>query len=71
MSDTIYKLQKRVETVQYRSIWFTRKVTDRINIEIPGVSGCQMQILEELGQPGSSVLHRTDMTAKAMQNYTT
>ncbi len=51
MSDTIYKLQKRVEQYSTESSVY-REGDDRINIEIPGVSNAN-EILEELGQPGS------------------
>lgn len=51
MSDTIYKLQKRVEEYSTESTVY--QVGDnRISIEIPGVSNAN-DILEELGQPGS------------------
>ncbi|MCI5901265.1 MAG: protein translocase subunit SecD [Blautia sp.] len=51
MSDTIYKLQKRVE--QYSTEAQVYKEGDnRINVEIPGVSDANA-ILEELGKPGS------------------
>ncbi len=51
MSDTIYKLQKRVEQYSTESSVY-KEADDRINIEIPGVSNAN-EILEELGQPGS------------------
>lgn len=51
MSDTIYKLQKRVEQYSTESSVY-REGDDRINIEIPGVSNAN-EILDELGQPGS------------------
>lgn len=51
MADTIYKLQKRVETYSTESVVY-QEGTDRINIEIPGVSDANA-ILEELGKPGS------------------
>ncbi|MDO4338161.1 MAG: protein translocase subunit SecD [Eubacteriales bacterium] len=51
MSDTIYKLQKRVE--QYSTEAQVYKEGDnRINVEIPGVTDANA-ILEELGKPGS------------------
>lgn len=51
MSDTIYKLQKRVESYSTEATVY--KVGDnRISIEIPGVSDAN-QILEDLGKPGS------------------
>lgn len=51
MSDTIYKLQKRVEVYSTESVVY-QEGDDRINIEIPGVSDANA-ILEELGKPGS------------------
>ena len=51
MADTIYKLQKRVETYSKESVVY-QEGDDRINIEIPGVSDANA-ILEELGKPGS------------------
>jgi SecD/SecF fusion protein len=51
MSDTISKLQKRVENYSTEAIVY-QEGTDRINIEIPGVSDANA-ILEELGRPGS------------------
>ena len=50
MSDTIYKLQKRVEGYSTEAQVY-QEGNDRINIEIPGVSDANT-ILEELGQPG-------------------
>jgi len=51
MSDTIYKLQKRVEGYSEETQVY-QEGEDRINIEIPGVSDANM-ILEDLGKPGS------------------
>ena len=51
MSDTIYKLQKRVEGYSTEAQVY-QEGDDRINIEIPGVSDAN-EILQELGQPGS------------------
>ena len=51
MSDTVYKLQKRVEEYSTESSVYPEG-DDRINIEIPGVSNAN-EILDELGQPGS------------------
>lgn len=54
MSDTIYKLQKRVE--QYSTEAQVYKEGDnRIIVEIPGVTDAN-KILEELGKPGSLYL---------------
>ncbi|MDO4519503.1 MAG: protein translocase subunit SecD [Eubacteriales bacterium] len=51
MSDTIYKLQKRVE--QYSTEAQVYQEGDRrINVEIPGVNDANA-VLEELGKPGS------------------
>lgn len=58
MSDTIYKLQKRVES--YSTEAEVYKVgNDRITVEIPGVSDAS-QILEELGKPGSLEFQTSD-----------
>ncbi len=51
MSDTIYKLQKRVEGYSEEAQVY-QEGSNRINIEIPGVSDANA-ILEELGKPGS------------------
>ena len=51
MSDTIYKLQKRVENYSTEAQVY-QEGEDRINIEIPGVSDANA-ILDELGKPGS------------------
>lgn len=51
MSDTIYKLQRRVEQYSTEANVY-QEGDDRINIEIPGVSDANA-ILDELGQPGS------------------
>lgn len=53
MSDTIYKLQKRVENYSTEAQVY-QEGDDRINIEIPGVSDAN-SVLEELGKPGSLV----------------
>ena len=58
MSDTVYKLQKRVES--YSTEAEVYKVgNDRITVEIPGVSDAS-QILEELGKPGSLEFQTSD-----------
>lgn len=57
MADTIYKLQKRVEGYSNESEVY-QEGSDRINIDIPGVSDAN-KVLEELGKPGSLVF--TDM----------
>ena len=51
MADTVYKLQQRVQSYSTESVVY-QEGSDRINIEIPGVSDAE-QILEELGRPGS------------------
>ncbi len=53
MADTVYKLQQRVEGYSTEAIVY-REGSNRINIEIPGVSDAN-GILEELGKPGSLV----------------
>lgn len=53
MADTIYKLQRRVEGYSTEAQVY-KEGSDRINIEIPGVSDANA-ILEELGKPGSLV----------------
>ena len=53
MADTIYKLQKRVEVYSTEALVY-QEGSNRINIEIPGVSDANT-ILEELGKPGSLV----------------
>jgi len=53
MADTIYKMQKRVEVYSNESVVY-QEGSNRINIEIPGVTD-QNAILQELGQPGSLV----------------
>ena len=51
MSDTIYKLQKRAEGYSTEAQVY-QEGSDRINIDIPGVSDAN-EILAELGKPGS------------------
>ena len=51
MSDTIAKLQKRVYNYSTEALVY-QEGTDRINIEIPGVSDANA-ILQELGKPGA------------------
>ena len=51
MADTIAKLQKRVENYSKEAIVY-QEGTDRINIEIPGVTDAN-KILDELGKPGT------------------
>ena len=66
MSDTIYKLQQRVENYSTEAQVY-QEGDDRINIEIPGVSDANA-ILEELGQPGTLYfIAQTDSAGN--QNY--
>ena len=51
MSDTIYKLQKRVENYSSEAQVY-KEGDNRINVEIPDVTDANA-ILEELGTPGS------------------
>lgn len=60
MSDTIYKLQKRVEGYSTESSVY-QVGDDRITVEIPGVSDANA-ILEELGNPGSLEFQLADGT---------
>ncbi len=53
MADTIYKLQKRVESYSTEAQVY-QEGSDRISIEIPGVSDANA-VLEELGKPGSLI----------------
>lgn len=58
MKDTIYKLQQRVEGYSTEAQVY-QEGSDRINIEIPGVSDANT-ILEELGKPGSLIFMSAD-----------
>ena len=60
MSDTIYKLQQRVDGYSTESVVY-QEGDDRINIEIPGVSDANA-ILEDLGNPGSLEFQLPDGT---------
>ncbi len=51
MDDTVYKLQQRVEGYSTEAQVY-KEGTDRISIEIPGLSDANA-VLEELGKPGS------------------
>ena len=62
MSDTIYKLQQRVQNYSTEAVVY-QEGNNRINIDIPGVSDANA-ILEELGKPGSLVF--TDETGKTI-----
>ena len=68
MSDTIEKLQQRVYNYSTEAIVY-QEGTDRINIEIPGVSDANA-ILQELGRPGALYfVAQTD--SQGNQNYST
>lgn len=58
MSDTVFKLQKRVETYSTEAQVY-QEGTNRINIEIPGVTDAN-EILEDLGKPGSLTIESAD-----------
>lgn len=66
MADTIYKLQKRVSGYSTEAIVY-QEGSNRINIEIPGVSDANA-ILEELGKPGS--LEFMDVNGEVVLNGT-
>ncbi len=67
MSDTIYKLQQRVQGYSTEAQVY-QEGDDRINIEIPGVTDANA-ILEELGKPGSLYfISQTD--SEGNENYT-
>ena len=77
MADTIYKLQKRVEVYSTEAEVY-QEGSDRINIEIPGVTDAN-SILAELGKPGSLqfqtmdgavVLEGTDVADAQAGSYT-
>ena len=60
MGDTIYKLQKRVESYSTEASVY-QVGDDRITVEIPGVTDATA-ILEELGNPGSLEFQLSDGT---------
>ena len=60
MSDTIYKLQKRVDSYSTEASVY-QVGDDRIMVEIPGVQDAN-QILEDLGNPGSLEFQMPDGT---------
>ena len=60
MSDTIYKLQRRVESYSNESSVY-QVGDDRITVEIPGVTDANA-ILKELGNPGSLEFQLPDGT---------
>ncbi len=66
MNDTAYKMQKRVGVYSTEAVAY-QEGTDRINIEIPGVSDANT-ILQDLGRPGALYfISQTD--ASGNQNY--
>ena len=67
MSDTIAKLQKRVEGYSTEAIVY-QEGADRINIEIPGVSDANA-ILKELGRPGT-LYFIAETDSEGNRNYT-
>ncbi|MBQ4307152.1 MAG: protein translocase subunit SecD [Lachnospiraceae bacterium] len=66
MDDTIYKLQRRVEQYSTEAQVY-KEGSDRINIEIPGVTDANA-ILEQLGRPGSLYFIRQH-DADGNENY--
>ena len=68
MSDTIYKLQKRVEQYSTEAQVY-QEGSDRITVEIPGVTDADA-ILNDLGKPGS-LYFITQEDADGNQNFTT
>ena len=76
MSDTQYKLQQRVQSYSSEAEVY-QEGSNRINIDIPGVSDAN-KILEELGKPGSllfldenmqTVLEGTDVASATPMIY--
>lgn len=59
MSDTIYKLQKRVEQYSTEAQVY-QEGSDRITVEIPGVTDADT-ILNDLGKPGSCISSQKKM----------
>ena len=66
MDDTVYKLQQRVEGYSTEAQVY-KEGTDRISIEIPGLSDANA-VLEELGKPGS-LYFINHIDSKGNQNY--
>ena len=52
MADTIYKMQKRVETLESTEAAVYQEGSDRVTIDIPGASDSE-EILQELGKAGA------------------
>ncbi len=67
MSDTIYKLQKRVEQYSTEAQVY-QEGADRITVEIPGVTDADV-ILNDLGKPGS-LYFITEEDADGNANFT-
>lgn len=67
MRDTVYKLQKRVEGYSTEAQVY-QEGSNRINIEIPGVSDAEA-VLQELGRPGS-LYFIMQYDSEGNQNYT-
>ena len=67
MSDTIFKLQQRVDQYSTESQVY-QEGSNRINIEIPGVSDAN-KILSELGQPGT-LFFISHLDKDGNENYT-
>lgn len=67
MSDTIYKLQKRVEQYSTEAQVY-QEGSDRITVEIPGVTDADV-ILNDLGKPGS-LYFITEEDADGNANFT-
>lgn len=67
MRDTVYKLQKRVEGYSTEAQVY-QEGSNRINIEIPGVSDAEA-VLQELGRPGS-LYFIMQYDSDGNQNYT-
>lgn len=64
MSDTIFKMQKRVESLESTEAAVYQDGEDRVTIDIPGVTNSK-QVLEELGKAGSlQFILYTDLKTK-------
>lgn len=64
MSDTIYKMQKRVESLESTEAAVYQDGDDRVSIDIPGVSNSK-EVLAELGKAGSlQFILYTDLKTK-------
>lgn len=69
LNDTKYKLQKRVDTYSTEALVYLEG-SDRINIEIPGVSDADV-ILNDLGRPGALYfIAQNDAEGNLNYNYT-